>query len=66
MACDSNWFNFFLTIFLQMQDREMYVFTVPSHNNAQPIKRYEWKVFPQGMLHIPMSIFYVTTARNNL
>ena len=40
----------FFTIPLQEQDREKFEFTVPTYNNSQPQKRYQWRVLPQGML----------------
>jgi hypothetical protein len=32
---------------LQEQDDEKLVFTVPTYNNAQPVKRHNWDVIPQ-------------------
>lgn len=32
------------TIPLHEQDRERFAFTVTTYNNAQPAKRYQWKV----------------------
>ncbi|KAL6040906.1 hypothetical protein STEG23_037882 [Scotinomys teguina] len=43
----------FFTIPLQENDREKFAFTVPNYNNSQPVKRYQWKVLPQGMLNSP-------------
>lgn len=42
----------FLTIPLQEQDKGKFAFTVPTYKNAQPVKRYQWKVL-QGMLNSP-------------
>ena len=41
----------FFTIPLQEKDREKCAFTVPTYNNAQPARRYQWTVLPQGMLN---------------
>lgn len=43
----------FFTIPLQEQDKEKFAFTVPTYKNAQPVKRYQWKVLLQGMLNSP-------------
>lgn len=43
--------DWFFTIHLQEQDRESFVFTVPTYNNAKPVKRWQCKVLPQGMLN---------------
>ena len=34
-----------------MQDRDKFAFTVPVLNHAQPVKRYQWTVLPQGMIN---------------
>ena len=36
-----------------MQDRDKFAFTVPVLNHAQPVKRYQWTVLPQGMINCP-------------
>ncbi|KAL6087981.1 hypothetical protein STEG23_022841, partial [Scotinomys teguina] len=43
----------FFSIPLQVKDRERFAFTVPTYNNSQPVKRYQWRVLPQGMLNSP-------------
>ena len=43
----------FFTIPLQEQDKEKFAFTVPTLNNSRPVKRYQWRVLPQGMLIVP-------------
>ncbi|KAL6065033.1 hypothetical protein STEG23_028902 [Scotinomys teguina] len=43
----------FFSIPLQEKDRERFAFTVPTYNNSQPVKRYQWKVLPQGILNSP-------------
>ncbi|EGV93609.1 HERV-K_3q27.3 provirus ancestral Pol protein [Cricetulus griseus] len=43
----------FFTIPLQENGREKFVFTVPTLNNSQPVRRYQWRVLPQGMLNSP-------------
>lgn len=46
-------FFFFLTIPIQEKDSEKFAFTIPSLNNEQPVKCYQWRVLPQGMLNNP-------------
>ena len=41
--------DYFFTISLQEKDREKIAFTVPTYNNSQPTKRYQWNLLPQGM-----------------
>ena len=36
-----------------MQDKNKFAFTVPVLNHAQPVKRYQWTVLPQGMINSP-------------
>ena len=36
-----------------MQDRDKFDFTVAVLNHAQPVKRYQWTVLPQGMINSP-------------
>ena len=43
----------FFTIPLQEKDREKFAFTVPTYNNSQPARRYQWTILPQGMLNSP-------------
>ncbi|KFW86786.1 hypothetical protein N305_06571, partial [Manacus vitellinus] len=43
----------FFTIPLAPSDKEKFAFTVPSINHAEPSKRYQWKVLPQGMKNSP-------------
>ena len=43
----------FFTILLQEKDREKFAFTVPTYNNSQPTRRYQWTIIPQGMLNSP-------------
>ena len=43
----------FLSIPLHEKDRERFVFSVPTLNNSHSLKRYQWKVLPQGMLNSP-------------
>ena len=46
--------NYYLfTLPLQEQDKEKFAFTVPTLNNSHPVKRYQWRVLPQGMLNSP-------------
>jgi hypothetical protein len=37
------------TIPLQEHDKERVVFSIFTYNNSCSIKRYHWKVLPQGM-----------------
>ena len=43
----------FFTIPLHEQDRKRFGFSGPTLNNSHPLKRYHWKVLPQGMLNSP-------------
>ena len=43
----------FFAIPLQLQDRDKFAFTIPILNHAQPVKRYQWTVLPQGMTTSP-------------
>ena len=45
--------NCFFTIPLQEKDREKFAFTVPTYNNSQPTRRYQWTILPKGMLDSP-------------
>ena len=44
---------FAITIPLQEKDREKFAFTVPTYNNSQPIRSYQWTVLLQGLLNSP-------------
>uniref|UniRef100_A0A8I5N501 Uncharacterized protein n=1 Tax=Papio anubis TaxID=9555 RepID=A0A8I5N501_PAPAN len=43
----------FFTIPLHPADQKRFAFSLPSTNFRQPIKRYQWKVLPQGMANSP-------------
>ena len=43
----------FFSIPLAMCDSERFAFTLPSVNNEEPDKRYQWIVLPQGMANSP-------------
>ena len=43
----------FFSIPLALCDRECFAFTLPSVNNEEPDKRYQWIVLPQGMANSP-------------
>lgn len=43
----------FFTTPLNLDDIPMFAFTVPSINNAAPLKRYQRKVLPYGMKNSP-------------
>ena len=45
--------NYFFTISLQQKDREKFAFMVPTYNNSQPTRRYQWTILPQRMLNSP-------------
>ena len=40
----------FFTIPLHPKDRKRFAFSVPSVNHMAPVKRFQWKVLPQGMM----------------
>ncbi|NXH79489.1 POK8 protein, partial [Hydrobates tethys] len=53
----------FFTIALHPEDTVRFAFTIPSTNKAEPSKRYEWTVLPQGMKNSPtMCQMYVAWA----
>ncbi|XP_017592014.1 PREDICTED: endogenous retrovirus group K member 18 Pol protein-like, partial [Corvus brachyrhynchos] len=53
----------FFTIPLHPDDKPKFAFTVPAINNAEPAKRYQWKVLPQGMRNSPIICqWYVAQA----
>ena len=41
----------FFTIPLHPKDRKHFAFSIPSINHMAPVKRFQWKVLPQGMLN---------------
>lgn len=43
----------FFSILLHPNDMVRFTFTVPSQNHAEPDKRFEWTVLPQGMANSP-------------
>ena len=43
----------FFTIPLQPEDKKRFAFSVPAVNFREPMKRYQWKVLPQGMANSP-------------
>lgn len=53
----------FFSIPLFPEDRPRFAFTVPSINHAEPDRRFQWKVLPQGMTNSPtMCQLYVQEA----
>ncbi|KFO60551.1 hypothetical protein N302_06551, partial [Corvus brachyrhynchos] len=57
----------FFTIPLQPQDITKFAFTVPSINNAEPVKGYQWRVLPQGMKNSPaICQWYVAQALSGI
>lgn len=51
--------DFIFTKSLQEWDSENVVFTVCPYNNSQPVKRYQWKILPQGMLNKATLCLYI-------
>lgn len=45
--------GFFSSLYLYKKKRKKSAFTVTTYNNFQPVKRYLWKILPQGMLNSP-------------
>ena len=45
--------DYFFTIPLHPEDCERLAFSIPSINFKEPMKRYQWAVFPQGMVNSP-------------
>lgn len=43
----------FFTIPLHVDDQKRFAFSLPSINFREPMKRYQWKVLPQGMANSP-------------
>lgn len=43
----------FYSIPLAPQDSVRFAFTLPSMNNEEPDKHYQWVVLPQGMANSP-------------
>ena len=41
----------FFTIPLHPKDKKHFAFSLPSKNHIAPIKRFQWKVLPQGMMN---------------
>ena len=53
----------FFSISLYHKDTVRFAFTVPSQNHAEPDKRFEWTVLPQGMANSPtICQLYVDTV----
>ena len=57
----------FFTIPLHPTDQKRFAFSLPSVNFKEPMKRYQWKVLPQGMANSPtLCQKYVATAIHSL
>ncbi|KFO66089.1 hypothetical protein N302_04661, partial [Corvus brachyrhynchos] len=56
----------FFTIPLHPDDKPKFTFTVPAINNAEPAKRYQWKVLPQGMRNSPIICQWVVATGDEL
>ncbi|BBG56792.1 pol protein [Simian retrovirus 5] len=53
----------FFTIPLHPDDQKRFAFSLPSINFKEPMKRYQWRVLPQGMANSPtLCQKYVATA----
>ncbi|KFV16651.1 hypothetical protein N340_12921, partial [Tauraco erythrolophus] len=53
----------FFTIPLHPDDKPKFAIAVPAVNNAEPVKRYQWKFLPQGVKNSPtICQWYVTQA----
>ena len=46
----------FFTLPLHSDDVPCFAFSVPTLNHAEPMKTYNWTVFPQGMCNIPTRV----------
>lgn len=57
----------FYTVPLHEKESPRFAFTVPSLNNKKPVKRYTWKVLPQGMINSPtLCQTFVATPLQNI
>ena len=52
----------FFTIPLHPKDRKHFAFSVPSINHMAPVKRFQWKVLPQGMMNSPTICQYLISV----
>ena len=52
----------FFTILLHPKDRKRFAFSVPSINHTVPVKRFQWKVLPQGMMNSPTICQYLISV----
>ena len=52
----------FFTIPLHPKDRKRFAFSVPSINHMAPVKRFQWKVLPQGMMNSPTICQYLISV----
>ena len=44
------------------KDRKRFAFSVPSINHMAPVKRFQWKVLPQGMMNSPTICQYLISV----
>ena len=44
------------------KDRKRFAFSVPSINHMAPVKRFQWKVLPQGMMNSPTVCQYLVSV----
>ena len=52
----------FFSIPLHPKDRKRFAFSVPSINCMAPVKRFQWKVLPQGMMNSPTICQYLISV----
>ena len=52
----------FFTIPLHPKDRKRFAFSVPSINHMASVKRFQWKVLPQGMMNSPTICQYLISV----
>jgi len=52
----------FFSIPLHPKDRKHFAFSIPSINHMAPVKRFQWKVLPQGMMNSPTICQYLISV----
>jgi len=52
----------FFTITLHPKDKKRFAFSVPSINHMAPVKRFQWKVLPQGIMNSPTICQYLISV----
>ena len=62
LAFNSYWFwRLFLHYIFTRKGQRKIAFTVPTYNNSQPTKRYQWNLLPQGMSNSSILCQYFVT-----